>query len=84
MSFDFLGYAFRPRQTQGKNGTFTGFDLEASGKAIARMSEAVRGWQLHRHVSLTWEAAHRLDRPGHSRMDELLRALPEIGAAAPC
>jgi RNA-directed DNA polymerase len=54
-SFDFLGYTFRPRQTQGKRGRFTGFDLAASSKAIARMSEAVRGWQLRRHVTLTWE-----------------------------
>ena len=55
MSFDFLGYAFRPRETQGKNGRFTGFDLAVSPKAVKRMSEAVSGWQLHRHVNLTWE-----------------------------
>jgi RNA-directed DNA polymerase len=55
VSFDFLGYAFRPRDTMGKNGRFTGFDLAASPKAVKRMSEAVAGWQLHRHVNLTWE-----------------------------
>ena len=55
VSFDFLGYAFRPRHTMGKNGRFTGFDLAASDKAVKRMSEIVSGWQLRRHVNLTWE-----------------------------
>ena len=54
VSFDFLGCAFRPRDTMGKNGRFTAFDLAASPRAIARMGEAVRGWHLRRHVSLTW------------------------------
>ena len=55
MSFDFLGYTFRPRSSTGKNGRFTGFDLAVSDKAVKRMSETVSGWQLHRHVNLTWE-----------------------------
>ncbi|HEX5297358.1 MAG TPA: group II intron reverse transcriptase/maturase [Streptosporangiaceae bacterium] len=55
VSFDFLGYAFRPRDTMGKNGRFTGFDLAASPKAVKRMSETVTGWQLHRLTVLTWE-----------------------------
>ena len=55
VSFDFLGYAFRPRDTMGKNGRFTGFDLAASPKAVKRMSKTVSGWQLHRHTALTWE-----------------------------
>ena len=55
VSFDFLGYTFRPRSSTGKNGRFTGFDLAVSDKAVKRMSETVSGWQLHRHVNLTWE-----------------------------
>ena len=55
MSFDFLGYAFRPRDSMGKNGRFTGFDLAASPKAVKRMSKTVTGWQLHRLTALTWE-----------------------------
>jgi RNA-directed DNA polymerase len=55
VSFDFLGYTFRPRAAQGKNGVFTGFGPAVSGKAIARMSEAVRGWRLRSHVNLTWD-----------------------------
>jgi len=55
VSFDFLGYAFRPRDSMGKNGRFTGFDLAASPKAVKRMSETVAGWRLHRLTDLTWE-----------------------------
>ena len=55
MSFDFLGYTVRPRDTLGKHGRFTGFDLAASPKAVKRMSEAVTGWHLRRHTNLTWE-----------------------------
>jgi hypothetical protein len=49
------GCTFRPRDTMGKNGRFTGFDLAASPKAVKRMSETVTGWQLHRLTALTWE-----------------------------
>lgn len=55
VSFDFLGYAFRPRDTIGKYSRFTGFDLAVSPKAIKRMNAVVSGWRLHRHTTLTWE-----------------------------
>ena len=55
VSFDFLGYAFRPRDTMGKNGRFTGFDLAVSPKAVKRMNQTVAGWRLHRRTDLTWE-----------------------------
>jgi hypothetical protein len=55
VSFDFLGYAFRPRDTMGKNGRFTGSGLAASPKAVKRMNAVVSGWRLHRLTGLTWE-----------------------------
>jgi RNA-directed DNA polymerase len=55
VSFDFLGYTFRPRHSAGKNGRFTGFDLAASDKAVKKMSETVAGREPHRRVTLTWE-----------------------------
>jgi RNA-directed DNA polymerase len=55
VSFDFLGYTFRPRDTVGNNGRFTGFDLAVSPKAVKRMNGIVSGWRLHRHTALTWE-----------------------------
>jgi len=54
VSFDFLGYTFRPRDTMGKNGRFTGFDLAASGKAIKQMSKTVTSWHLRKLTNLTW------------------------------
>ena len=62
VSFDFLGYTFRARRMKNKHGqVFTGFGPAASGTAIARMSEAVRSWRLHQHVSLSWaELARRI------------------------
>lgn len=53
-SFDFLGYTFRPRGVQGKNGRFTGFGPAVSKQAVKRMSETVRSWRLHKQVGLTW------------------------------
>jgi RNA-directed DNA polymerase len=55
VSFDFLGYAFRPRDTIGKYSRFTGFDLAVSPTAVKRMNAVVAGWRLHRHTDLTWE-----------------------------
>jgi RNA-directed DNA polymerase len=55
VSSGFLGFAFRPRDTMGKNGRFTGFDLAVSPKAVKRMNQAVTGWRMHRRTDLTWE-----------------------------
>jgi RNA-directed DNA polymerase len=41
-SFDFLGCTFRPRDTLGKNGKFTGFDLAVSPKAVKRATGSGR------------------------------------------
>ncbi len=43
ISFDFLGYTFRPRKARDKNGTsFTGFLLAISNKSINRIREKIR------------------------------------------
>jgi RNA-directed DNA polymerase len=55
VSFDFLGYAFRCRSSQGKRGRFAGFGPAVSDKAVRRMSETVASWHLRRRVNLTWE-----------------------------
>ena len=55
VSFDFLGYTFRARSSQGKRGRFTGFSPAASDKAVKRMSGTVASWHLNRHVNLTWD-----------------------------
>jgi RNA-directed DNA polymerase len=55
VSFDFLGFTFRARSRSGKRGRFTGFGPAVSSKALARMGQTVRSWQLGLHVSLAWE-----------------------------
>jgi RNA-directed DNA polymerase len=59
VSFSFLGYTFRARSMNGKRGRFTGFAPAASDRALARMSETVTSWRLHRHVSLSWKELAR-------------------------
>jgi group II intron reverse transcriptase/maturase len=53
-SFDFLGFTFRARSMQARNGNrFTGFGPAISDAAMARLSAEVRSWRLHRHTTLT-------------------------------
>jgi RNA-directed DNA polymerase len=54
VSFVFLGFTFRARSMQNKHGTrFTGFGPAISDAALARLSQEVRSWRLHRHTTLT-------------------------------
>jgi RNA-directed DNA polymerase len=53
ISFDFLGYTFRPRKSVNKRGErFTGFLPGISLKAKNRIRTAIRGWRLRRNISL--------------------------------
>jgi hypothetical protein len=53
VSSDFLGFTFRARSMSGKHGRFTGYGPAISGFAMAKLSQEVRDWKLHRHVNLT-------------------------------
>jgi RNA-directed DNA polymerase len=55
VSSGFPGYAFRPRDTMGKNGRFTGSGLAASPEAVKRMNKTVSGWHFRTLTNLTWE-----------------------------
>jgi len=47
--FDFLGYTFRPRLAKNKNGNyFVGFLPAISNKAVKRIRETMRSWQLEK------------------------------------
>ena len=55
VSFDFLGYTFRPRTACNRYGRlFTTFTPAISGRALRTIRQAVRGWRLHlkSHTSL--------------------------------
>ncbi len=48
MSFDFLGFTFRPRKARDQNGeVFLSFLPGVSKKALISMRQMVRRWKLH-------------------------------------
>ena len=61
VSFDFLGYTFRPRRAKNRYGKlFVGFNPAISRKAAKSIRQTVRGWRLPRRSSQTLESiAHR-------------------------
>ena len=61
--FDFLGFTFRARTMQDREGKlFTGFGPAVSQKALKRMSQAIRSMSLNRSTALTLpELARRLN-----------------------
>jgi len=55
VSSGFLGYTFRARGMKNKHGkVFTGFGPAASKTAIAKMSQAITSWRLHRKSTCSW------------------------------
>lgn len=54
VSFDFLGFTFRPRRARRKDGVqFTAFLPAISKDALKKISAEVRSWRLHRHIEMT-------------------------------
>ena len=54
VSFDFLGYTFRPRSSRTKQGRlFVNFSPAISQKSKSRIYEKIRKWQLHRRTDLS-------------------------------
>src|SRR5215213_5437948 len=54
VSFTFLGYTFRPRESKsGKTGTiFTSFQPAMSPEALKTKSQELRRWRIHRRTSM--------------------------------
>ena len=49
ISFDFLGYTFRPRKTRNRQGKiFLGFSPAISRRAMKAIQQTIRGWGLAR------------------------------------
>lgn len=54
-AFTFLGFTFRQREAQAKDGTrFSGFLPAISKDALNKISGDVRRWRLHRRIDLTF------------------------------
>jgi RNA-directed DNA polymerase len=52
--FDFLGFTFRPRSVQNRNGQmFVSFTPAVSDQAGKRMRQVIRRWRLHRRTTWT-------------------------------
>jgi RNA-directed DNA polymerase len=48
ISFDFLGYTFRPRRSKNRYGKFfINFTPAVSNKACKAMRQSIRGWRMH-------------------------------------
>jgi len=63
-SFDFLGYAFRPRKAVWRGGrSGVSFLPAASPKALKAMRQAIRGWAMHRRSDKTLDDLARMHNP---------------------
>ena len=55
VSFDFLGYTFKPRSARSKDGTvFTAFDPAISGKAAKAIRQRIRRMRFHLRSDLSF------------------------------
>ena len=64
ISFDFLGYTFRPRKAKAKDGSiFLNFLPAMSGKAAKAVRQTVRNWKLQRRTPITLEEIARRINP---------------------
>lgn len=83
ISFDFLGFTFRPRRAMAKHGrVFTGYTPALSRKALKRISTAITKWKFQRWSGHTIEDLARVLNPvvdgwvnyyGHFGRKELYR-----------
>jgi RNA-directed DNA polymerase len=61
IQFTFLGYTFRPRRAQGRDGNaWTNFLPAVSAAAIKRMTSQIREWKLPRQTSVGLHELARL------------------------
>ncbi|MBF0235960.1 MAG: group II intron reverse transcriptase/maturase, partial [Desulfamplus sp.] len=64
VSFDFLGYTFRPRLSKNRWGKyFVNFSPAISRKAVVRIFGVIRDWQFNSRVPMDLEALARLANP---------------------
>lgn len=64
ISFDFLGYTFRPRKAKARDGSvFLSFLPAISGKAAKAIRQTVRDWNLQRRTPITLEEIARRINP---------------------
>jgi RNA-directed DNA polymerase len=56
VTYDFLGYSFRPRQSKSRRGNlFLNFSPAISAKAAKSIRHTIRSWKIHRWTQLSVE-----------------------------
>jgi RNA-directed DNA polymerase len=64
IQFDFLGFTFRPRLAKSKKtGYFVSFLPAISNKALKRIGQVIRGWNLHLWTSVDLEFIAKVINP---------------------
>jgi RNA-directed DNA polymerase len=64
ISFDFLGYTFRPRRSKNKRGKyFINFSPAVSNAASKAMRQTIRGWRMHLKPDLEIDDLSRMFNP---------------------
>ena len=64
ITFDFLGYTFRPRRSKNRYGKyFVNFTPAVSNKAKKAMKQKIRGWRIHLRPGETLEDLARMANP---------------------
>ncbi|MFC1600864.1 group II intron reverse transcriptase/maturase [Candidatus Sumerlaeota bacterium] len=91
VSFDFLGFTFRPRKARNQRGVnFVGFTPAISDKAAKRIRQTIKQWKLHRRSDLSLEQIASLCNPklrgwihyyGRFRRSELYRVFNPLEKA---
>jgi len=62
--FDFLGFTFRPRKAVNRKGTlFCSFSPAISKRAVLKISDEIRRWQLHRRTTSSIEDLAKILNP---------------------
>jgi Group II intron, maturase-specific domain len=62
--FDFLGFTFRPRAAVNRKGkVFCSFSPAISKKAVKKISDEIRQWQLHRRTASSIEDLAKMLNP---------------------
>jgi group II intron reverse transcriptase/maturase len=86
--FDFLGYTFRPRRAQTRQGRFfVGYTPAISNKATKSICDAMRQWKLHRRTDKSLDELAQMINPvlrgwiiyyGHFRKSALYRTFQHL------
>jgi hypothetical protein len=81
ISFTFLGYTFRPRKAQGRDGrSFLGFLPAISKNALKKISAEVRSWRLYRSD----KPGTQKERPRTKRGCAVTEGMASTANARPC